>query len=160
MKCPRCSAKDTRVVDSRVAKGGLAIRRRRQCLSCDHRFTTIEEIARESATVLKRDGSREAFAREKLLNGIRRACEKRPVEPERLQLLVQEVLLDLEREFDNEYPSQAIGQRVMARLKSIDKIAYVRFASVYKDFRDIAELADEIHALRQGDEEEKSGATR
>ena len=149
MQCPRCNARDTRVIDSRIAKNGISIRRRRLCTECDYRFNTMEEIVREDLFVLKRDGRREEFDRNKLFAGIRRACEKRPIDIEQIDMLIADVIVELEREFDQEIPTKAIGEHIMARLKSIDQIAYVRFASVYKDFRDIAELEREISALRE-----------
>lgn len=148
MQCPKCSHPDTKVLDTRLGKGNVSIRRRRQCLDCGHRFTTIEEILREGLVVLKRDGRREDFDRMKLLTGIRRAAEKRPIESEQLEMMIAEVVDELERRFDTDIPSGAIGQAVMERFRKIDQIAYVRFASVYKDFRDIDELAREIRELQ------------
>lgn len=148
MQCPKCQTKDTRVVDSRMSRNGLAIRRRRQCTKCDHRFTTIEEILREDLVVIKRDGRREEFDRTKILSGLKRACEKRPIDVEQIEMVVSDIIMKLESEFDSEIPSQVIGAMIMERLKGIDQIAYVRFASVYKDFRDISELAQEISSLK------------
>jgi len=149
MQCPKCSHNDTRVIDSRTSKSGLAIRRRRVCQKCEHRFTTSEELVREGLYVLKNDGRREEFDRAKIISGLRRACEKRPIELEQINMLVADVTAELESEFDNEVPTRAIGERIMNRIKNIDKIAFVRFASVYKDFRDIHELAAEISNLKQ-----------
>lgn len=149
MQCPKCNDRDTRVIDSRVSKNGLAIRRRRHCQNCGYRFTTSEEIVREGLFVLKNDDRREEFDRNKILTGLRRACEKRPIEIEQIDMLVSDITTQLESEFDNEIPTRAIGERIMNRLKLIDKIAYVRFASVYKDFRDIDELEREISNLKQ-----------
>jgi transcriptional repressor NrdR len=149
MHCPKCGTSDTRVIDSRVSSSGLSIRRRRSCQNCGYRFSTTEEVVREDLYVVKNDGRREAFDRSKLLSGIQRAVEKRPVEGERVAMLVADVMTDLENEFDNEIPSRAIGERVMAHLKAIDQIAYVRCASVYKHFRDIDELAKEIDGLQR-----------
>lgn len=148
MQCPKCNAKDTRVIDSRIAKSGLAIRRRRLCAVCDHRFTTTEEIVREDLFVIKSDGRREEFDRAKIVSGIRRACEKRPIEHDQIEIIVSDILLAIENEFDSELPTRVIGEHVMNRLKKIDKIAYVRFASVYKDFHDLDELAREITELK------------
>ncbi|MEM8549833.1 MAG: transcriptional regulator NrdR [Verrucomicrobiota bacterium] len=152
MYCPKCSHKDTKVLDTRIGKGKLSIRRRRECLNpaCRHRFTTVEEILREGLVVIKRDGRREEFDRDKLFSGIRKAVEKRPVQTEQIEMLVAEVIDALEGEFDNEIPTKAIGEQVMNRLKHIDSIAYVRYASVYKDFRDIEEFAKEIKTLMKG----------
>jgi len=149
MQCPKCGTKDTRVIDSRVSSSGLSIRRRRSCQSCGYRFSTTEEVVSEDMFVIKNDGRREPFDRNKLLSGIQRAIEKRPVDGEQIEMLVADVLTDLENEFDTEIPSRAIGERVMTRLKAIDQIAYVRFASVYKQFRDIDELAKEIDGLQK-----------
>ena len=149
MQCPKCGDKDTRVIDSRVSSSGLAIRRRRSCQKCGYRFSTIEEIIREDLFVIKNDGRREPFHRTKMVAGIQRAIEKRPVAAEQIEMLIADVLSELEEEFDSEIPSRAIGERIMARLKAIDQISYVRFASVYKQFRDIDELAREIDGLQQ-----------
>lgn len=150
MQCPKCATKDTRVIDSRVSTNGLAIRRRRCCQSCEYRFSTTEEIIREDLYVLKQDGRKEPFDRNKMLAGIKRATEKRPVDGEQIEMLIADVMAELEVEFDTEIPSRAIGERIMNRLRAIDQIAYVRFASVYKQFRDIDELAKEISGLQQG----------
>jgi len=149
MQCPKCGTTDTRVIDSRVSSNGLAIRRRRSCQSCNYRFSTVEEIIREDLFVIKNDGRREPFDRNKLLSGIQRAIEKRPVDGEQVEMLVSDVLADMAKEFDTEIPTRAIGERIMTRLKGIDQIAYVRFASVYKQFRDIDELAKEIDGLQK-----------
>lgn len=148
MQCPKCTHADTKVLDTRLGKNNLSIRRRRQCLGCGYRFTTIEEILREGLVVVKRNGAREDFDRIKMLAGIRRAAEKRPIEAEQIEMMIVEMIDELEREFGSEIPSKAIGELIMNRLKEIDQIAYVRFASVYKDFRDIEELAAEISDLK------------
>ncbi|WP_269536992.1 transcriptional regulator NrdR [Cerasicoccus fimbriatus] len=148
MQCPKCTHADTKVLDTRLGKNNLSIRRRRQCLGCGYRFTTIEEILREGLVVVKRNGAREEFDRMKMLAGIRRAAEKRPIEAEQIEMMIVEMIDELEREFGSEIPSKAIGELIMNRLKEIDQIAYVRFASVYKDFRDIEELAAEISDLK------------
>lgn len=152
MLCPRCSTRDTRVIDSRVGKNGQSIRRRRQCAECNFRFNTIEEILRDDLIVIKRDRGREVFERAKMLNGIRRACEKRPIDLEQIDMLISDVLIELENEYGEEVPSKAIGELIMQRLKTIDQIAYVRFASVYKDFRDISDMVQEIADLSAQDE--------
>ena len=149
MQCPKCGTKDTRVIDSRVSSSGLSIRRRRSCQSCEYRFSTTEEMVSEDLYVIKNDGRREPFDRNKLVSGIHRATEKRPVDGEQIEMLIADVLTDLETEFDTEIPSRAIGEHVMNRLRAIDQIAYVRFASVYKQFRDIDELAKEIDGLQK-----------
>lgn len=126
----------------------MAIRRRRECLSCGFRFTTVEEVLHEGLVVIKRNGVREPFDRSKLVNGIRKACEKRPVDLEQIDLLVGEVLDTLEKGYHFEIPSPAIGEIVMEKLRPIDQVAYVRYASVYKDFRDVCEFVQEIDQLR------------
>ncbi|WP_309399032.1 transcriptional regulator NrdR [Cerasicoccus maritimus] len=148
MQCPKCTHADTKVLDTRLGKNNLSIRRRRQCLGCGYRFTTIEEILREGLVVVKRNGVREEFDRAKMLAGIRRAAEKRPIEAEQIEMMIVEIIDELEREHGSEIPSESIGEHIMRRLKEIDQIAYVRFASVYKDFRDIEELAQEISDLK------------
>ncbi len=153
MNCPKCRERDsTRVIDSRMARDGLSIRRRRQCQKCGYRFTTSEEIIREGLSVRKRDGRTEEFDRRKILVGLRRACEKRPVQAEQIDMLINDVILELESSFDQEVPSEAIGEKIMNHLRRIDHIAYVRFASVYKDFRDIEEFEQTISDLKRKDE--------
>jgi transcriptional repressor NrdR len=149
MRCLKCSSLEDKVVDSRINKQGTSIRRRRECTACGHRFTTTEEILREGLMVVKRDGRREDFDRAKMLAGIRRACEKRPVDIEQINMLVTDITNHLQEQFDDEIPSQAIGELVMEKLHRIDKVAYVRFASVYKDFRDVNEFMEEITRLDQ-----------
>lgn len=149
MQCPKCATKDTRVIDSRVSTSGLSIRRRRSCQNCGYRFSTTEEVLSEDLFVIKNDGRREPFDRSKLVAGVQRATEKRPVDGEQIEMLIADVMTDLENEYSTEIPSRAIGESVMTRLKAIDQIAYVRFASVYKQFRDIDELAKEIDGLQK-----------
>jgi transcriptional repressor NrdR len=150
MHCPRCQHQDTKVIDTRLLKGNHAIRRRRECLGCEHRFTTVEEILREGLVVVKRDGSREDFDLAKVTSGIRKATDKRPVETERIDLLISEVIEEINARFEDEVPSKVIGEIIMQKLQTVDQIAYVRFASVYRDFRDIDELARVIEQLRKG----------
>ncbi len=147
MRCPKCTSIDDKVIDSRISKEGTTIRRRRECLECGHRFTTTESLVREGLAVIKRDGRREEFNREKLLHAIRAACHKRPVDLEQLTMTVDDVIDELEARYETEIPSRAIGDAVMARLRKIDQVAYVRFASVYKEFRDVTEFVDEISNL-------------
>jgi transcriptional repressor NrdR len=149
MNCPKCREKDSRVIDSRIARDGLSIRRRRECQKCGHRFTTLEEIVREDLSVRKRDGRLEVFDRRKVTAGLRRACEKRPVPMEQIEMIVNEIVIELESSYDQEVPSKKIGEMVMDRLKGIDQIAYVRFASVYRDFRDIADMENMIRDLKK-----------
>jgi transcriptional repressor NrdR len=148
MRCPKCHYTETKVVDTRLSKSGLAIRRRRECLRCNYRFTTTEEVLRENMRVVKVDGSREEFSHAKILRGIRKAMEGRPVEMERLEMLIAGVMEKMEREYVDEIPTRAIGEAVMEGLKDLDKIGYVRFAIAYKDIRDIAQLEEEISAIR------------
>jgi transcriptional repressor NrdR len=147
MRCPKCTSIEDKVIDSRISKEGTAIRRRRECLECGHRFTTTESFVREGLAVIKRDGRREEFDREKLVHAVRAACHKRPVDLEQLTMLVDDVLDELEASYENEIPSRAIGDAVMIRLRRVDQVAYVRFASVYKEFRDVTEFVDEISSL-------------
>ena len=149
MRCPQCTSADTKVLDTRIGKNESSIRRRRECLGCGYRFTTIEEVLRADLQVVKRDGRREDFDRGKMLGGLKKAVEKRPIDAMQIEMLVADVLAGLEREFDHEIPSEAIGEQIMSRLKRLDQIAYVRYASVYKDFRDLSELAREIHELKE-----------
>lgn len=147
MLCPKCSSDETKVVDTRVSKSGLSIRRRRECLACEYRFTTLEEIVRENLRVIKMDQSREDFDRGKMLRGILKALDGRPVEMEQVDMMIADVLDSLEKRYHDEIPSRAIGEEIMNRLKDIDQIGYVRFAIAYKDIRDIAELEQEISTL-------------
>ncbi|MCF7709537.1 MAG: transcriptional regulator NrdR [Opitutales bacterium] len=150
MYCPRCNHEDTKVLETRLGKGNHSIRRRRECLACSHRFSTMEEIVREGLVVVKRNGAREDFDITKIASGIRKATDKRPVEVERVNLLISEIVEGLQKKFEEEVPSSAIGEEIMAHLQSVDQIAYVRFASVYREFRDIDELAKAIDQLRKG----------
>lgn len=149
MRCPKCTFSDSKVVDSRPGKNEASIRRRRECLKCGHRFSTVEEVLREDLVVIKRSGSREEFDRTKIFKGISKALEKRPIGVDEIEALVQEITVVIQNKFDAEVPSKKIGEEVMERLKTLDQIAYVRFASVYKDFHDISQLAQEIKALKQ-----------
>ena len=147
MKCPYCGATDDRVVDSRDSRRGTAIRRRRECGACQRRFTTYERVEDVPAMVVKKDGRRELFDRSKLLGGLLRACEKRPVAPRTLEALVDEIEAMAAEAPDRELATVAIGQAVMDRLRELDKVAYVRFASVYRQFEDVSEFMDELRAL-------------
>lgn len=147
MRCPKCGSTEDKVLDSRETKSGAVIRRRRQCLGCQHRFTTYEQVQREAWWVIKRDGRREKFDRNKMRTGFEKACEKRPVSREQIELEVEEIMDEIEKEFDREIPSTILGEKVMKRLRRMDEVAYVRFASVYRQFRDIKEFADEIQSL-------------
>jgi transcriptional repressor NrdR len=155
MRCPKCTSLDVKVLDTRIGKNETSTRRRRECLDCGYRFTTIEEVLRADLQVVKRDGRREDFDRNKILGGLKKAVEKRPIDVMQIEMLVADILASLEREYDHEIPSQAIGEHIMQRLKHLDQIAYVRYASVYKDFRDLSELAQEISALKALTENEE-----
>ena len=147
MRCPKCTSIADKVIDSRISREGTTIRRRRECLECGHRDTTTEMIVREDLVVIKRDGRREPFDREKLVRAIRAACHKRPVDLEQINMAVEDIVDQLEAKFGTEIPSSEVGEACMARLRSIDKVAYVRFASVYKEFRDVNEFMDELRGL-------------
>ena len=147
MRCPKCTSVEDKVIDSRISKEGNSIRRRRECLECGHRFTTTETLVLDEMVVIKRDGRREEFDRSKLMHAVRAACHKRPVDTDQITMLVEDVIDAIEARFENEVPSHAIGEGVMERLRNIDQVAYVRYASVYKEFRDVSEFMTEISAL-------------
>ena len=147
MRCPKCSSPDDKVIDSRAARDGAAIRRRRVCLGCGYRFTTYEEVVKASLRVVKRDGRHEDLDRNKLRGGIERACEKRPISAQEIDALVDAILGELEAEFEREVPSLVIGRKVMERLEKLDEVAYVRFASVYRRFRDVNQFLSEVENL-------------
>jgi len=145
LNCPYCGYYDSKVIDSRDVNDG--IRRRRQCLRCESRFTTYERLQPASLFVMKKDGRREEFDRDKLLTGIRKACEKRPLASGAVEKLVDDIEMELYQAGSNEIASAAIGDKVMARLKTLDHIAYIRFASVYREFTDITTLKQEVDSL-------------
>jgi transcriptional repressor NrdR len=147
MKCPFCGHVEDKVVDSREAKMGDTIRRRRECGKCGRRFTTYERIDEIPYMVIKKDGTREQFDRQKVLTGVLKACEKRPVPTSEMEKIVNEAEAFLAESPDRERPTSALGALVMDRLKKLDKVAYVRFASVYLDFKDIREFMDELKDL-------------
>ena len=147
MRCPKCTSIEDKVIDSRISKEGNTIRRRRECLECGLRFTTIENLVRDGIVVIKRDERREEFDREKLLHAIRAACHKRPVDLEQITMIVDDVIDALEAQYEREIPSRVIGEEVMRHLRRLDQVAYVRFASVYKEFRDVSEFMAEINNL-------------
>ena len=147
MRCPRCACQDDKVMDSRATKEGAGVRRRRECLNCGHRFTTYEEIIQAELKVLKRDNTHEDFDREKLRRGIEKACWKRNIRPEQIDALLSKIVSEIESEYDREIPSVEIGNKAMAALRQLDKVAYVRFASVYRDFKDIEEFISEIRTM-------------
>jgi len=147
MKCPKCSHVDDKVIDSRAIRNGEVIRRRRACLGCGHRFTTYEEVVKTSLRVIKRDGRHEELDRRKLMGGIQRACEKRPISTQQVEGLVDAILNELDAEFEREVSSTVIGQKVMNHLEELDEVAFVRFASVYRRFRDVNQFLSEVESL-------------
>ena len=147
MKCPFCKADDDRVVDSRSSADGFAIRRRRECLACGRRYTTYERIEESPIRVVKKDGAREPFERRKILAGLMRACEKRPVSIDTLEEIVSRIEHQVTDQFDREVPSKFIGRLVMREIRKVDQVAFVRFASVYRDFKDVTEFMDEIRPM-------------
>jgi len=147
MRCPKCSHQDDKVIDSRSIRNGDVIRRRRACLKCSHRFTTYEEVIKTSLRVIKRDGRHEDLDRRKLLGGVERACEKRPISAQQIETMVDTILSQLEAEYEREVPSTVIGQKVMNQLEKMDEVAYVRFASVYRRFRDVNQFLSEVESL-------------
>lgn len=147
MKCPFCNYHDSKVVDSRPTDEGNSIRRRRECLKCLKRFTTYETIEKFPVTLVKRDGTREPYSRQKLLFGVMKACEKRPVSQQKLEELVDNVEQKLFGSLESEISSKSIGEMVMEELKLVDEVAYVRFASVYRQFKDINTFMEELNLL-------------
>ena len=147
MRCPKCGCQEDKVIDSRASREGATIRRRRECLVCHHRFTTYEELEHEGLMVLKRDGRREEFSREKLLSGIKKACQKRPVSLKALDDLVDHIVAVVTEKFDSEVPGDFIGKMVMDGLREIDEVAYVRFASVYRRFAEATDFVQEVRKL-------------
>jgi transcriptional repressor NrdR len=148
MRCPKCNSVEDRVIDSRPWKDGAVIRRRRECLTCAHRFTTYEQIEREDLRVVKRDGRYEPFERKKLLGGLLKACEKRPISREVIEEATDRVIDELEKKFEGEIPTTEIGEALMRTLRQLDEVAYVRFASVYRKFKDINEFVNEVQNLQ------------
>lgn len=144
MRCPYCSSIDNKVVDSRMGKEGESIRRRRECLNCEGRFTTYERVEEVLPSVIKKDGRREPFDRLKILNGLKKACEKRPISVEALEITVADIEKSLQEKGLKEIPSTVIGEDVMDHLHKLDEVAYVRFASVYRSFKDINEFMNEL----------------
>jgi transcriptional repressor NrdR len=138
---------DDKVIDSRASREGATIRRRRECTGCGHRFTTYEEIEREDLMVVKRDGRREQFSRDKLLSGLRKAFQKRPVSPEAVEDLAEKIVNEITDKYEREVPGSAIGERVMAGLREMDEVAYVRFASVYRRFQEATDFVQEVKKL-------------
>jgi transcriptional repressor NrdR len=151
VRCPFCGYQESRVIDSRPAEEGSTIRRRRECLSCQKRFTTYEIMERLPLIVVKKDNSRQTFDKMKIINGMIRACEKRPVPAAEIQRLAEEIEQELQNSLEREVSSKKIGELVMDKLKQLDEVAYVRFASVYRQFKDINTFRDELNKLLNED---------
>lgn len=147
MKCPFCGNDEDKVVDSRPSDEGSAIRRRRECISCNARFTTYEKIENLPLVVIKKDGTRQPFDRDKLISGIMKACEKRPITTEQIEKLVNSIEAQSQNSLKREITSQEIGEMAMERLKLIDEVAYVRFASVYRQFKDVNSFLEELNQM-------------
>ena len=147
MKCPFCSFEDSKVVDSRPTDEGTSIRRRRECLHCGKRFTTYETVESLPMVVIKKDGSRQSFDRSKILRGIQRSCEKRPVPVADMERMASEIEQEVQNSLEREVSTEIIGEKVMERLRSVDQVAYVRFASVYRQFKDINTFMSELNKL-------------
>ena len=147
MKCPYCGYKESKVVDSRPAEEGSSIRRRRECLSCHKRFTTYEMMESLPLVVVKKDGSRQSFDRSKILRGIQRSCEKRPVPVADMERMASEIEQEVQNSLEREVSTEIIGEKVMEKLKKADEVAYVRFASVYRQFKDVNEFMDELKSF-------------
>jgi len=147
MRCPYCGYNEDKVIDSRETQDATSIRRRRECLKCGRRFTTYEYIEKTPLMVIKKDGRREVFQREKILNGLLRACHKRPISVETLEKVVSEIEKEIQKKFDREVESRYIGKLVMEKLSQLDDVAYVRFASVYRQFKDINQFLRELREI-------------
>ena len=147
MKCPYCGDQDSKVIDSRHSEDGASIRRRRECLACQKRFTTYETVESLPIIVVKKDGSRQSFDRTKILNGMVRACEKRPVSMAEMEAAVTDIEQVMQKSLEREISSSEIGELVMERLKPLDEVAYVRFASVYRQFKDINSFMQELNKI-------------
>ena len=147
MRCPFCGGIQDKVVDSRESRDGLVVRRRRQCIVCERRFTSYERVDEIAYQVVKKDERREPYSREKLLAGLRKACQKRPIAPNALEKIADEVEEVLHGRDDREIPVQDIGEHVMRRLQELDRVAYIRFASVYRDFQDVTDFTEELEKL-------------
>lgn len=149
MRCPKCGCQDDKVIDSRSSREGATIRRRRECTACNFRFTTYEEVERGGLVVLKRDGRREEFSTEKLIAGIKKACQKRPISQKVIEDLVDRIANEVTDKFEREVPGEFIGKQVMDGLRQIDEVAYVRFASVYRRFQEATDFVQEVKKLEE-----------
>ena len=149
MRCPFCKVDNDKVVDSRSSSEGAVVRRRRECLACGKRFTTYERVEETALRVIKKDGSRVPFDRQKIRHGIERACEKRPVDSKQIESVVQSIEDEVSKKYEREVPTRVIGELVMEKLKHIDTVAYVRFASVYREFKDTSDFLAAIEGVRK-----------
>ena len=156
MKCPFCTEIDNKVIDSRLSRDGTVIRRRRECLACSRRFTTYEHIEEIPIMIIKKDGRREVFNRDKVWTGLKKACEKRDISLNQIDTFLDELERDLKETGEKEIPSQVIGERIMAQLHKLDDVAYVRFASVYREFKDVNDFVDELKSLLSTNEKKVS----
>ena len=148
MKCPFCNHPEDRVIDSRESEDGFSVRRRRECMGCAKRFTTYEQMEKIPVMVIKKDNRREQFSKDKILKGLLHACEKRPISIDKLQEIVESVETKIQSDMKKEIASKEIGEMVMAELQKIDKVAYVRFASVYREFQDVEDFSEQLSALK------------
>ncbi len=151
MKCPYCGLTDNKVIDSRLSKDGTVIRRRRECIDCNRRFTTYEHIEEIPVTIIKKDGRREVFNREKVRQGLKKACEKRDISVETIEDFIDELERDLKEIEDKEIPASVVGEKIMTKLKELDDVAFVRFASVYREFKDVNDFVEELKTLLSND---------
>ncbi len=151
MKCPLCGFKETKVIDSRLNSDGTSIRRRRECLKCEKRFTTYEYIEQVPLMVVKRDSRRQPFDRKKIIAGLVKACEKRPISIDKIEEVTDQIEQEIQKKFDREVSSREIGELVMKRLAEVDEVAYVRFASVYRQFRDVNQFMNELKFILEKD---------
>ena len=153
MKCPACIYKETKVIDSRLSKDGASIRRRRECLKCEKRFTTYEYVEQVPLMVVKRDSRRQPFDRTKIISGLLKACEKRPVSTDKIEDITSEIERSLQRKYDREVDAKEIGELIMEKLAMLDEVAYVRFASVYRQFRDVNQFMNELKVILNKDKD-------
>jgi transcriptional repressor NrdR len=149
MRCPKCGCQDDKVIDSRASREGSTIRRRRECVKCEHRYTTYEQIEHGRLMVIKRDGRREEFSREKVLASVQKACEKRPVSEEQVEETVHSIMDQLASTYDREVPYTAIGEHVMTALRGLDPVAYVRYASFYRQFAEADDFVQEVKKMEK-----------
>ncbi|MEF8788236.1 MAG: transcriptional regulator NrdR [Planctomycetota bacterium] len=156
MRCPYCQEEDDRVVNSRSTEGGEAVKRRRECNNCSRRYTTYERVEEKPLKVVKKDGSREEFSRQKLREGLDRACEKRPVSTDAIDSVVSELETTLREKFEREVPAEQVGKMVMEKLRELDSVAYIRFASVYRNFKDVTDFAEEAQTMLQEEESDRN----